>query len=127
VVCSFISLAALNSERVRQKGGRISFRLELDGVSFSDTPREAGRSICHADMRLVDYEDLTYPAPARTAHVRGDVVGRAEIDGRGGVVDAAAVSGAQILIRDCLANVRKWRFQSNAQRAAVIILKLQTE
>lgn len=58
---------------------------------------------------------------ARAARIQGTVVMRLTLDDTGGVKDADAITGAELLVRDCLINAKKWRFRPNAQRTAVII------
>ena len=55
--------------------------------------------------------------------IQGVVVVRVRLDDAGGVTDAVALSGADALVRDCLENVKKWRFEPNAQKSAVVIYK----
>jgi TonB family protein len=73
------------------------------------------------DIRVVDFVDLEYPPLARTAHLQGVVVVRATLDDHGKVVDAVAISGQDVLIPACLANVKRWRFRPNTENAAVIV------
>ena len=78
-------------------------------------------TISDREMRLVDFEELVYPAPAQTAHQQGAVVVRVALDDQGKVLDTVAISGAKALIPDCLANARRWRFEPNAHKAAIIV------
>lgn len=78
-------------------------------------------SISDKEVKLVDFEDMTYPTLARTAHVEGVVVVRASLDGQGRIVQAEPVSGNDVLIPDTIANAKKWRFQPNARKAVVIV------
>jgi TonB family protein len=73
------------------------------------------------EPKLVDFQDLAYPTLARSAHIQGIVVIRATLDGSGNVVDAEAISGAEPLVPDSLANAKKWKFQPNARKLAVIV------
>jgi hypothetical protein len=43
------------------------------------------------------------------------------LNDEGKVVEATAVSGNDILIPDCLANAKKWRFRPNAKKTVVIV------
>jgi outer membrane biosynthesis protein TonB len=74
-----------------------------------------------SELRLVDWDDLSYPTLARTAHVQGVVVIRARLNAQGTVVAAEAVSGNEVLVPDCLANAKQWRFQPNAKNTAIIV------
>ncbi|MFI5090834.1 MAG: energy transducer TonB [Terriglobales bacterium] len=74
-------------------------------------------------IKAVDFEDLKYPLLAQYAPLEseGVVVVRVNLDDEGKVVEAMAISGNDILIPDCLANVKKWRFQPNPAKTAVIV------
>lgn len=82
---------------------------------------EQGATVKDKDMRIVASEDLKYPPFARSARIQGVVVVRAKLDNDGRVVDAEAISGHELLIPDSLTNTKKWRFQPNAHRAAIIV------
>ena len=93
----------------------------LAASSFRYIGTQQDRVINDRDIKLVNFEDLAYPTLGRTAHVQGVVVLRVKLDDQGKVADAIAISGAEALIPDSLANAKKWRFQPNAQNAAVIV------
>src|SRR5260370_26338373 len=73
------------------------------------------------DIAVISFEDMNYPAVARSAHLEGVVVIRVRLDDTGKVVSATAVSGAKALVFDVMPNIQKWRFRPNAANAAVII------
>jgi outer membrane biosynthesis protein TonB len=73
------------------------------------------------DIKVLDFESLNYPSIALQTNYQGVVVVRVKLDPDGKVVEAAAISGHKLLIPDCLANVKKWRFQTNEQHTAVIV------
>ncbi len=73
------------------------------------------------DMKVVDFEEMSYPTLGRTARIQGVVVVRVDLDSHGKVLEAVAISGAQAFIPECLANAKKWQFEPNAQKAAVIV------
>ncbi|HTV60669.1 MAG TPA: energy transducer TonB [Verrucomicrobiae bacterium] len=73
------------------------------------------------DIKIVHFEELKYPTFARAAHIEGAVVVRVFLDGQGNAVKAIAISGKDALITDSIANARKWKFQPNTQRTAVIV------
>ncbi len=79
------------------------------------------------DIKVIDYEELKYPLLAQYVPIEseGVVVVRVNLDDGGKVVEAVAISGDDILIPDCLANVKKWRFQPNAAKTAVIVYNLR--
>lgn len=74
-----------------------------------------------SDINVVSFEPLAYPAIARTAHVEGVVVIKVVLDDKGSVADAVALSGADLLIKSCLENAKKWRFKPNSEKAAIIV------
>lgn len=72
------------------------------------------------DIAVLNYEPLKYSQIAKTARVEGVVVVRVKLDAAGRVREANALSGTPMLIPDCLANAKKWRFRANAEGAAII-------
>jgi Gram-negative bacterial TonB protein C-terminal len=78
-------------------------------------------SVSDKDIKIVHFEELNYPTFARAAHIEGVVVVRVILDDRGGVVKALAISGKDPLIPDCIANAKKWKFQPNSRKMAVIV------
>ena len=72
-------------------------------------------------VRIVDWEELKYPPLARLARITGVVVLQEKLDGEGKVVESTAISGNKALIPDCLANVKKWRFQTNSEKSIVVV------
>jgi TonB family protein len=73
------------------------------------------------DIKVLDFESLKYPVLALQTNYQGVVVVRVKLDSDGKVAEATAISGHKLLIPDCLANAKKWRFQPNASHAAVIV------
>lgn len=73
------------------------------------------------DIRVTHFEALNYPAIAKSADIKGVVVVRVILDDRGDVSKASAISGNELFIRYCIDNVKKWKFQPNARKAAVIV------
>jgi hypothetical protein len=73
------------------------------------------------EISVIDFQELGYPALALQTRTQGLVVVRARLDDDGKVVAASAISGSELLVPDCLANIKKWRFRPNAHRAAVIV------
>jgi TonB family protein len=87
----------------------------LGQIHAQDTP------IGDEDIKVRDFESLKYPALALQTSYQGVVVVRVKLDDDGKVSAAVAISGHKLLIPDCLANVKKWRFQPNSRHAAVIV------
>ncbi len=73
------------------------------------------------DIKIVHFEELNYPPLARAARIEGAVVIRVSFDDRGNVVKAVAISGKEPLIDYCLANAKKWKFEPNARKMAVLV------
>jgi len=72
-------------------------------------------------IKVVSFEKMKYPALGLTARIDGLVVVRVNLDDEGKVVDATAISGNEVLVPDTLANVKKWRFDPNVQKTAVVV------
>jgi hypothetical protein len=79
------------------------------------------------DVRVVRSENLTYPHSVQTSNLQGVVVVRLRLDGRGKVVDAAAISGNPILARISVENGKKWQFEPNAQKSAILVYDFRIE
>ncbi|HWF39161.1 MAG TPA: energy transducer TonB [Candidatus Acidoferrales bacterium] len=90
-------------------------------LSASTTQAQNNTTVLDRDMKVEDFEDLTYPNVGRSAHVEGVVVVRVELDDQGKVAYATGISGPAALIPDCLTNAKKWKFRPNAEKAAVIV------
>jgi hypothetical protein len=77
--------------------------------------------------RVIDFEDLAYPAAALAQNVQGVVVTKVTLDDDGNILDVSALSGRKLLIPDCLANLRKWKFQimSSGERTAIIVFDFE--
>ena len=86
---------------------------------------QQNETINDKDIKVVKFVELRYPQLARTAHVQGLVVVRVRLNDEGDVADAVAISGADVLVRECVANAKKWKFQPNSSRTAVIIYQFK--
>jgi len=73
------------------------------------------------DIKVVSFEELKYPALARSARIQGAVIVRVRVDDQGRVMEAIAVSGPEVLIPSALTNVKKWVFEPNARKIALIV------
>jgi TonB family protein len=71
--------------------------------------------------QVLDFEDLRYPALASAARIHGVVVVQVKLDEEGEVIEASAIAGHPMLVPECLANVRKWRFRPNPQSSAIVV------
>jgi hypothetical protein len=79
------------------------------------------------EFKLQHFVPLDYPVFARTTHVQGIVTVRVELDENGGVVTATAVSGPEALIPGSVSNAKKWSFQPNKTKRAIIIYDYRIE
>jgi TonB family protein len=93
----------------------------LAGCTLSCYPAQQIHTIDDKDVKVIQYSDLGYPAIAVLARIEGVVVVRVTLDGNGKVLGADAVSGATTLAASSVANVQKWRFEPNPEKAAVIV------
>jgi TonB family protein len=73
------------------------------------------------DITVLSFESMRYPPLARVANVQGLVVVRVTLDRGGKVTDAHALSGPSHLVSATVENLRKWRFEPNAENAAIIV------
>ena len=89
--------------------------------SFNHLSAQDDTTVSDKDMRVVHFEELNYPTFARAAHIEGVVVVRVILDDQGNVVKALAISGNEYLIRDCIPNAKKWKFQPNSRKMAIIV------
>jgi TonB family protein len=89
--------------------------------SSQDGSSDVDVTLRDRDIEVLEFEELNYPSLARQARISGVVVVEAKLDDKGEVAEATAISGHPVLIPDCLANIRKWRFRPNARRLAVVV------
>lgn len=88
----------------------------------SYTPQQiANAMVSDADVEVSKFEEMEYPRLAALARIQGVVVVQAKLNGQGEVEDASTVSGNPILAKDCLANVREWRFRPNSNSTAIVV------
>jgi TonB family protein len=86
------------------------------------TPQQIANAIVSdADVEVSKFEEMEYPRLAALSRIEGVVVIQAKLSGQGEVEDASTVSGDTILAKDCLDNVRKWRFRPNSNRTAIVV------
>lgn len=114
---------------MKMTAAKISFLIGfLMLAALSRTPgQQVGGTIDDKGINVADFEDLTYPAIAVIAHVQGVVVVRVRLSDQGKVLDAVALSGAQLLTGPAIDNAKKWRFEPNSQKAAVIVYNFRIE
>jgi TonB family protein len=89
--------------------------------SMTGLSAQQDATVKDSDMTVSEFEDIGYPPLARQTLTQGVVVVRVRLDKDGKVIDAVALSGSEFLTDASVANAKKWRFQPNAQRAAIIV------
>jgi hypothetical protein len=72
-------------------------------------------------LSVKTFQDLAYPAPALQAKTQGAVVIEATLDGDGNILAVSALSGSKLLIPDCLANAKKWKFYPSPDSIGIIV------
>lgn len=79
------------------------------------------------DINVVEFEELKYPAIAQYSPFKseGVEVFRVTLDDQGKVVQVEVLFGNNLLVPDCLANLKKWRFQPNATKMAIVVYNLK--
>ena len=80
-----------------------------------------------SDIKATHIEEIKYPPLPRQARIQGIVVVRAKLDDEGNVVSSSAISGHPLLVKDCLSNVLKWKFEPNASKQVVIVYNFQLD
>ena len=78
-------------------------------------------------IKPVHIEELAYPPLARMANIQGIVVVRAKLDVEGKVEESVALSGPKVLIPECIANSKKWKFQPISDNRVIIIYDFRLE
>jgi TonB family protein len=84
-------------------------------------------TIFNEEIKPLSVAPLDYPLAARLTRVQGVVVVRMTLGEDGRVLDSGAISGPEKLVAECIANSKKWRFQPNQGRAAVIVYQFKLE
>jgi TonB family protein len=86
------------------------------------TPQDFAKvTISDSDVEVLDFEEMRYPRLAAEARIDGVVVVQVKLTEQGEVEESTALSGKEILIKDCLTNVRKWRFRPNPKGTAIVV------
>jgi TonB family protein len=101
--------------------GRIVFVICLLALSSINRLRAQQNGAPIDDVTIVEFKDLDYPIPAQIGRLQGAVVVQVKLDDKGGVTDAALISGHPYLAFAALNNVKKWRFRPNVHRSAIVV------
>ena len=94
-------------------------------VPFICNPAEKSTTILDKDMNSKGQPDIRYPLIALQTGTQGVVVVHVTLDDKGNVIQSLALSGNEILIAESLENAKKWRFDGNTQRAAIIVFNFE--
>jgi hypothetical protein len=92
-----------------------------------DAAAAAEEPVYDKAIKATHVEKLSYPVLPWLARLGGIVVIRAKLDGAGKVVSASAVSGEELLIKDCLPNALQWKFQPNTNAEVIIVYDFRIE
>jgi outer membrane biosynthesis protein TonB len=97
----------------------------LSGSLPAQTPggSAAQGSAKQKELQVVTFEEMKYPTVAQYAPYRSEglVVIQVALDEQGKVSVAKAISGSFFLIPDALANIQRWRFQSEGAKSGIIV------
>ena len=81
----------------------------------------------YTGAQLVSFEDLTYPGVARMTRIQGIVVVKADLDEKGNVTAASALTGPKPLLVDSVANAKKWKFKPSSERRTLIVYEFRLD
>jgi len=94
----------------------------LAAGSLFPTHAQEGGTEKNSDVVVLHFEPLTYPTPAAARHIQGAVVVQVKLDKDGRVTDAEAISsGSSDLTFPAITNVKKWTFEPNGHKTAIVI------
>jgi TonB family protein len=96
-------------------------------TNFMAAKAQQQETVTDDQMKVVSFEDFSYPPLARNARIEGVVVVKVELDDQGNVTDSTAISGTQPLIPSCLTNSKKWRFRPNPRKTAIIVYDFRVD
>lgn len=79
------------------------------------------------DIHVVHHENVVYPAIAVAASVQGVVVVHVALDADEHVTDAQAISGHDFFIDRSIESAKKWTFEPNPEKAAIVVYDFRLE
>jgi TonB family protein len=97
--------------------------LLTEAVANNNAPQEKQMTVEDKELEVLNFEEMKYPEIARRANIHGLVLVQAKLDENGHVVETVPVFGHSLLIRDCLANLKKWRFRSSGKQSAMVVYR----
>jgi TonB family protein len=110
---------------IKSLTGLLAVVSALTGACSLSLATDKGSTILDKDVKVVEFEELMYPPEARASRMTGVVVVRVALDDSGKVLGSALVSGADILAHACLENAKKWKFQPNSERSAILVYEFR--
>jgi hypothetical protein len=99
----------------------------LAAITFAFGQSGEPKLVHSESVRVLYFEDLKYPLVARLNRVQGAVVVLARLDEEGNVIGSAVITGPKELIGPCESNIKKWRFQPNPEKVAVVVYRFKIE
>jgi TonB family protein len=102
-------------------------------VTVGSEPSDAGVNVPipsgtrNNELPLTHYEDPAYPLVARQARVQGVVIVQVQLDKRGHVISAQAISGPAMFIYLSVENAKQWRFASGKPITTVIVYDFELD
>lgn len=93
----------------------------LTAIPLNAARAQRDQPVEDKDIKVVEFENLSYPQIARATHITGVVVLRLNLDADGKVLEGQVVSGNPLLTRVCIENAKKWRFKPNSQKAVILV------
>jgi Gram-negative bacterial TonB protein C-terminal len=94
-------------------------------VSSSGQPGPSLPPLLDEGIEVLHFERMPYPLYAKVRSIGGVVVLRAAIGSEGRVTDVTALSGPKALLEEPAENLKKWRFGSAKQGAAIVVYWFQ--
>lgn len=85
------------------------------------------QTIQDKDINVVEFNQLKYPPLAQAARIEGVAVIRVKLDSNGKVTDTEVISGNPLLVLASVDSAKKWVFEPNAQKAAVLVFDFRIE
>jgi Gram-negative bacterial TonB protein C-terminal len=104
------------------------FAITMAAMAFGQNDSTSQRNVINdKDINVVQFEELKYPAIAEYAPFESDGVEvfLVTLDDQGKVVQVEPLFGNNLFVPDCIANLKKWRFQPNADKKAIVVYRLK--
>lgn len=96
-------------------------------ATSSPVVAEEAETLLDEEIRVRHFVEMQYPLAAWLKAQTGLAVVRAKLDAEGTVIQAEALSGPRLVLKDVLANVKKWRFAPSKKGQAIVIYDFRME